>query len=183
MTVFIALLKAVNVGGRGAVRMADLRDICAGLGFGDAETLLQSGNIVFSGEGTAAALASRLGKAVASDLGVRTTVIVRTAAELDKAIAANPFPDVAKADPAYLHVGFLADTAKAGAAGRLAAVKVAREKLVLKDRALFIHYPDGAGRSKVTTAVVEKALGGVAVTARNWNTVTKLQALAAAKGG
>lgn len=182
MTVFIALLRAVNVGGKGMVRMADIRDVCGKLGYGDGQTVLQSGNIVFSAKGAAAKIAASLEAALASDLGLRTTVMVRTAAALDAAIAANPFPDVAKEEPGRLLVGFLSGKPLTDATERLASIKVNRERLSLHGQELFIHYADGVGRSKVTTAVLERALG-VSVTARNWNTVTKLQALVAAKSG
>jgi uncharacterized protein (DUF1697 family) len=91
----------------------------------------------------------------------------------------NPFRAEAKAEPRFLVVAFAAEPPAAGAAGRVAAVKgAAGERLVLSGRELFVHYPVGQGRSKVTNAVIERALG-VPATARNWNTVTKLGAMLA----
>jgi uncharacterized protein (DUF1697 family) len=173
LTRFVALLRAVNVGGTGKIRMADLAALCGALGFVDAATLLQSGNVVFAASGTAAAVAGKLAAGIAAAHGFRPEVIVRTAKEIDAAIALNPFRDEAAADPGHLLVGFTAAKPVAEAAARLATVKVARERLALAGRELYAWYPDGIGRSKVTNAVLEKALG-VPVTARNWTTVAKI---------
>jgi uncharacterized protein (DUF1697 family) len=97
----VALLRAVNVGGRSGLRMADLRAVAEGLGFADVRTLLQSGNLVFAAKGkTAAALESALKAALKQHLGIETDFLVRSAKELEAVIAANPFPDEASTAPA-----------------------------------------------------------------------------------
>jgi uncharacterized protein (DUF1697 family) len=178
LTRFVALLRAVNVGGTGKIRMADLLALCGDLGFADAATFLQSGNVVFSARGSDKAVAKKLADAIEDSHGFRPAVIVRTADELAEVIAQNPFPEAAKTEPNRLLVSFLAGPPAEDATVRIAAVKVDREKLHLAGRELYVHYADGGmGTSKVTNVVLERALG-VQATARNWNTVGKLLVLA-----
>jgi uncharacterized protein (DUF1697 family) len=177
MTVFAALLRAINVAGSGTLKMADLKALCEGIGFRDVRTLLQSGNVVFTATETDKAVAKKLADAIEKNHGFRPAIAVRTAAEIAAAVKGNPFQAETKADPRYVVVGFLADPPTAGAAARIAAVEgAAGERLKLSGHVLYVHYPEGQGRSKVTNAVLERALG-VPVTVRNWNTVTKLAAM------
>ena len=182
MTVFAALLRAVNVGGTGILKMAELKALCEEIGFGDVQTLLQSGNVVFTAKGTDKVVAKKLADAIQKAHGFRPAIAVRTAAEIADAMKRNPFKAETKADPRFVVVGFPAAPPTAGAAGRIAAVKgAAGERLKLSGRELYVHYPQGQGRSKVTNAVLERALG-TPVTVRNWNTVTKLMAMMEAVG-
>jgi uncharacterized protein (DUF1697 family) len=177
MTVFVALLRAVNVGGTSIIRMADLKALCEDIGFGGVRTLLQSGNVVFTAKGSDKAVAKKLADAIEKSHGFRPAIVIRTTGELADAMARNPFPDAAKSEPNRLLVSFLAGPPAKDAAERLAAVKVDKEKLHLSGRQLYVHYADGGmGTSKVGNAVLERALG-VPATARNWNTVTKLKAM------
>jgi uncharacterized protein (DUF1697 family) len=177
MTVFAALLRAVNVAGSGVMKMADLRRLCEKIGFGDVATLLQSGNVVFTAKGTDRTVAKALADAIEKGHGFRPAIAVRTAAEIADAVTGNPFKAETRADPRFVVVGFAADFPTAGAAGRIAAIKgPSGERLKLSGRDFYVHYPEGQGRSKVTNAVLERALG-VPVTVRNWNTVTKLKAM------
>jgi len=170
----IALLRAVNVSGTGAVKMAALRTLGETLGFTNVRTLLQSGNIVFDGaEGSDEALERRWEAAVEEQLGVRTTFMIRKPAEWLAMITANPFEAEAKADPAHLVA--LVAKGNVGAddvAGLRAAIKGA-EKVEAGQRCVYAWYPDGIGESKLTAKLIERHLG-VAVTGRNWNTVLKL---------
>lgn len=175
MTVHVALLRAVNVGGR-VLAMADLRAMLATLGFADAQTLLQSGNVVFSAAGGGAALERLLEQETEKRLKLATHYLVRTGAEWARLIADNPFPREAKADPAHLVVMPLKTApTKAGLAALEGAIP-ARERVEARGRDLYIVYPDGIGRSKLTIALIEKKLA-TRGTGRNWNTVLKLQAL------
>jgi uncharacterized protein (DUF1697 family) len=176
MPVFIALLRAVNLGSHGKVAMAELKAMFEGLDL-PARTLLQSGNVVFSGKGTAKSFEQRLEKASAEKLGLKTDYFVRTAGEWDELIAANPFPKAARDDPSHLVVLALKEAPAASAGKALSAVIKGRETVELGSRAAYAVYPDGIGESKLTNAVIEKHLGTRA-TGRNWNTVLKLQALA-----
>ena len=178
LSTHVALLRAVNVGGRGKVAMADLRAMLAELGFEAPRSLLQSGNLVFRSQPTGAALEARLETQADARLGLATDFLVRTAAEWGDIVAANPYPAMAQDDPSHLLVMPL--KAKPDAAGlrELQAWIPGRETIEAVGRELYIAYPDGIGTSKLTGAVVERRIK-TRGTARNWNTVTKLAALLA----
>ena len=176
MTTHIALLRAVNLGGRTKVGMAELREVFAELGFKDARTLLQSGNVVFSGKGSD--LETKIARAIEKHFGYATDVMVRTAAEWDKIIKANPFPDEAKKDPSHLLVLALTDAPGKAAVEALRAAIKGPERVEAKGKQLYAVYPAGIGRSKLTANVIEGKLG-TRGKGRNWNTVLKLADLAA----
>lgn len=179
MTAHIALLRAVNLPSHNKVSMADLRKLAEGLKLEDAKTLLQSGNLVFRSKGrTPTQLEKLLEDAAAKRLGLETEFFVRSAGEWSEIIAANPFPKEAKSDPSHLVVVCLKDEPGQGVVGVLQRAIVGRETVRAKGRSLFVVYPDGIGRSKLTAALIERKLGARG-TARNWNTVLKLAALAA----
>ena len=178
--VHIALLRAVNVAGHQRVGMAELRGLVEGLGCADVRTILASGNLVFrGGRAKGAALERLLERETTQRLGVATGFFVRTPAELDAVVAANPFPSEAERDPGRLVVMFLRDAPPAAAVRALQAAVTGREYLRAKGNHAYIVYPDGQGRSRLTAAVIEKHLGSRG-TARNWNTVLKLRDLARA---
>ena len=167
----VALLRAVNVGGRSSLKMSDLRAVAEGLGFTEVRTLLQSGNLVFEAEGKKApALEGALKAALRKHHGIETDFLVRSAKELDAIIAANPFRDEAKAAPSRLLVMFLQDHVAATAVQALRDAFKGPEIIGHKGRELYIVYPDGIGRSKLTGSLIEKRLG-TRGTGRNWNTV------------
>lgn len=175
-THYVALLRAVNVGGK-TLAMAALRDFAAEIGLHDPKTLLQSGNLVFTAEGkTAAACEALLESKASKQLGMAIECMVRSAAELDAIVAKNPFPKEAKQDPAHLVVMVLKDKPSATAVAKLEAAIKGRETIKAVGKQLYIVYPDGIGRSKLTIAVIEKTLE-TRGTGRNWNTVLKLAAL------
>jgi uncharacterized protein (DUF1697 family) len=156
---YAALLRAVNVAGN-QLSMADLRSIAEKLGLKKVQTILASGNLVFEGKTTEATLESKL----------HTDVFVRSAADLDAIVGANPFPNEAKDDPGRLVVLFLKST---GDGTTLQKAIKGREIARGKGNQIYVYYPDGQGRSKLTNALIEKTLGTRA-TARNWNTVLRL---------
>lgn len=182
MAVQIALLRAVNVAGNAMVAMAALRAMAEELGF-TARTLLQSGNMVLSGSGkTGAALETLLEAEAKTRLKLDTPFFVRSAVEWQRAIEANPFPEAARDDPGHLLLLTLkAPAGKAEVKSLQAAIK-GRETVAAAGRELYAVYPDGIGRSKLTIAAIEKALG-TRCTGRNWNTVTKLAAAAREAAG
>jgi uncharacterized protein (DUF1697 family) len=161
----VALLRGINLGGRRAVAMADLRAFAEALEFTRVSTLLNSGNLVFESAGKSCAQLERLFEAdCEKHLGLHTEFHVRNAKELRAVIKENPFPAEAKSDPARLVVFFLKKPISVAGL-----VIPGRERVQVKGRHAFVYYPDGQGRSKLT----------LAGTARNWNTVTKLAALTA----
>ncbi|MSP20376.1 MAG: DUF1697 domain-containing protein [Alphaproteobacteria bacterium] len=113
MTAYVALLRAVNVGGRGKVAMADLRALATDLGLANARTLLNSGNLVFGADGTADKIAARLAAETTERLGLTTDFLVRSAQEWRAAIAANPFATAATDDPGHLLLMPLKDASTA----------------------------------------------------------------------
>jgi uncharacterized protein (DUF1697 family) len=178
MTVQIVLLRAVNVGGRGAVAMSDLRDVIAALGFKEARSLLQSGNLMFdAGRQAGPALERLLEREAAKRLELRTDFFVRSVKELDAIVAKNPFRTEARDDPGHLVVMLLKEAPGAEAVEALRAAIKGREVIHAAGRHLYIAYPDGIGRSRLTHAVIEGKLG-TRGTGRNWNTVLKLAELA-----
>jgi uncharacterized protein (DUF1697 family) len=175
----VAFLRAVNVGGTAKIAMAALKALAEEIGLSSPETLLQSGNLVFeAGTKSAGALEKLLEREIAGRLGVETDVMVRTAKDLQATIARNPFPKEANSDPGFVHVHFLKAPASAAQVAALSAAIKGREAVKSAGREVFLHYPDGAGRSKLTGAVVERHLGARG-TSRNWNTVTKLAEMTA----
>jgi uncharacterized protein (DUF1697 family) len=180
VTTCVALLRAVNVGGRKPIAMAELRELAAGLGLRDARTLLQSGNLVFgAGRRGTGPLEGLLERELAARLGLASDVFVRTAGEWHALVAANPFPAEAARDPARLVVVVLREPPAANAVAALRAAIVGRERVEVRGREAHVVYPDGQGRSKLTLPLIEKHLRSRG-TARNWNTVLKLAALTGA---
>jgi uncharacterized protein (DUF1697 family) len=177
MASYIALLRGINVGGRNMIAMGDLREMLAELGFKDAKTLLQSGNVVFDGGRKSAASVERLlEKETAKRLNVAPDYFVRTAEEWDAIVARNPFPKEAEKDPSRFVAICLRDAPKPKDVDALRASIRGPEVVRAVGRELYVVYPDGQGTSKLTNVVIEKALS-TRGTARNWNTVLKLQAL------
>jgi uncharacterized protein (DUF1697 family) len=174
----IALLRAVNVGGRNPVPMAGLRAVFEHLGCADVRTYVQSGNVVFRHPGKAGdTLAARVEAAIAQELGTQTRVILRSPAELARALRASPWAAQAAAAPATVHIAFLAARPRDPHALDGDTATVAPDRFAVHGREAHLWYPNGAGRSKLTNALMERRLG-VSLTSRNWNTVTKLLALA-----
>ena len=179
MTTYVALLRGINVGGHKPVAMADLRDLLTQLGLADARSLLQSGNLVFGANGRTAAQLERLLEAEAEKrLGLQTDFFIRTAKEWKGVVAHNPFRKEATRDPGHLVVMFLKDAPSASAVKALQEAITGREIVRAAGKHLYITYPDGIGRSRLTNAVIDKQLE-TRGTGRNWNTVLKLAALAA----
>ena len=178
MTTYLAFLRAINLAGLKPVAMADLRDLLGQLGFRDPRSLLQSGNLVFGGPARATAALERLLETEAGKrLALQTDFFVRTAEEWKTVVALNPFRDEAKSDPGHLLAYLLKAEPDAKAVKSLQAAIKGPEVVRAKGRQAYIVYPDGVGRSRLTSAMIEKALGSRS-TGRNWNTVLKLAALA-----
>jgi uncharacterized protein (DUF1697 family) len=176
-TTQVAFLRGINVGGHNKVAMADLRELCDGLGLTDVRSVLQSGNLVFRSDRlTDAALESALEAATAKQLGVTADYIVRSGDELRRNVDRNPFPQQAKDDPSHLLVMFLKAAPRAKVVETLRAGIKGRETVAADGKQLYLVYPDGIGRSKLTGTLIERVLG-TRGSARNWNTVLKLLAL------
>lgn len=184
MPTHIALLRGINLAGRNKVAMADLRRVVSSLGHTDVTTYIQSGNVIFTParEKDPAALAGELERAIAAALGVSPRVVVLSRDQLAQIVRDNPYPE--EENPRAVHAIFLGgepgpELADAVAdAQRQAASKGSRDTAQVVGRTLFLHTPDGFGRSELAAALVARA-GRVdsTGTARNWATVTKLLAM------
>ena len=178
MPVYISLLRAINVGGRNKIKMDDLRGTCQSAGLTQPRTHLQSGNVVFASEETdALQLSQRIEDAIEQSHGFRPEVIIRTAAEFKDVLQRDPFPKARREDPSHLLVMFLSTAPRDEAVDGLLQRRQGPEKMIASGRELFLYYPNGIGRSKLTNALVESQLKRTG-TARNWNTVTKLLEIA-----
>ena len=178
MAAIISLLRAVNVTGYNRVKMDALRELYESLGLRGAQTYVASGNVVFRTDAKdTARLQKRIEDAIEKTFGFRTGVVLRSSAELKDIIRRNPFAKRSGIEPNRLVVSFLAGEPGPECQEKIAQIKVGPEEMYLDGRELFIYYAGGMGKSKLTPAVIERALK-VSGTARNWNTVTKLHEMA-----
>ena len=175
MPAYVALLRGVNVGAHNRMKMPALTSLCRELGYTDVVTYIQSGNVVFGSSARRAAAVERaMVSGIEKEFGLKITVLVRTKDELARVARGNPFP---KAEPNRLHVAFLDATPTAARVRALDAFDTAPDEVRVRGREAYLHTPRGYGNSKLSGAFIEKELR-VAATARNWNTVEKLLALA-----
>jgi uncharacterized protein (DUF1697 family) len=172
---YAAFLRGINVGGHNKVPMAELRALLTSLGYADLATHLQSGNAVFSSQAPAAALEREIAEAVATRLGVSCAVMVRTGAELAAAVNGNPLGGEPE-NPSRYFVAFLAALPAPQVIKAIDGVSFEPDALWVRGREAYLWCPAGAAETKLTNAALEKRLG-VAATARNWNTVTKLASM------
>jgi uncharacterized protein (DUF1697 family) len=189
MASHVALLRGINVGGRNKVPMADLREVVASLGHTGVTTYIQSGNVLFStAETDNAKLAGALEAAIEERFGIWASVVVLRRDELAEVLAGNPYLD--EPNPKLVHVVFLnAEPPEAlldriAAAESAVAAKGSRDTVQTVGPALFLHTPDGFGTSelaqtlfRIIAAPAKQKRQGMAATARNWATATKLLSL------
>jgi uncharacterized protein (DUF1697 family) len=177
MATFIALLRAVNVGGTGRLPMKDLKAACEDAGLQKVSTYIASGNVVFGSDKSAAAVKTLLTDLLRKRFGLtKNHVLIRTPERLARVIARNPFADAAAERPNLLMIAFLDGRPHAGAAAALAAFE-GPERMLLDGDHLYVDYAQGVARSRLTPAFLDKALK-VAATARNWNTANTLLKMA-----
>lgn len=169
MRKYVALLRGINVGGHRKVPMAQLRALAEGIGLEEPRTYVASGNLVFSADGTAPELESRLEEAIEQAFGFPVDVIVRSAADWAALADANPFPKESEATPNHvmMTIGKRAATDADAAALRPKAAE--NEKIERRGEALWIWFGNGAGRSKLGAAPAKEVW-----TTRNWRTVEAL---------
>ena len=168
----VALLRAVNVGGR-KLPMAALRALCERIGWEDVATYIQSGNVVFTAAGESEALEATLEKAIAKEFGLEVPVIVRGAAQWARYPEANPFPQAARDEPNRLMLLLAKSAPAAGADAAIQGRARDGEQVKRAGDALWIHFPGGSGNSKLTPSLIDRAVGSPA-TARNYRTVLRI---------
>ena len=172
MNTIIALLRGINVGGHNKLPMRELVQLLESLGLANVKTYIQSGNVVFQSERTdLPALSSEIGTAVQERHGFTPRVLLLSLADFQTAVSQNPFPE-AQDNHKTVHFYFLESAPPNPDLTVLEAVKTESERFALIDTVFYLHAPDGIGRSKLAVKV-EKAMG-VAATARNWRTASKL---------
>lgn len=178
MAVLISMLRRVNVGPHNRIKMDTLRAVYESLGLENPQTYVQSGNVIFrTKEKNLARLSKKIQEAIEKKCKCRPEVILRTTEEIRKAVAASPFAYRPELEPGKILVTFLAGDPPEGTEKSIESFKKYPEELHLKGRELYIYFPNGAGRSKLPWASVDKWLK-VTGTARNWNSVTKMLAMA-----
>ena len=176
MPTFIALLRGINVGGN-PLKMRRLVEICDELGLRNVTTLLQSGNVVFDSDETSAGLSVRMERALAGETRLPVSVIVKSAAQMKKVVAANPFAGDAAIDPYTLHVTFLSEPATKDSLKKLAGINAGMDKFRATSQEIYLHCPMGYGSTKLSNKTIENLLK-MKTTTRNWNTTNKLCELA-----
>ena len=173
MTVYVSMLRAVNVGGTSRIKMDALRAVYESIGLKDVRTLLQSGNVVFrSSLKDRERLVKRITQELERQLELHADVIVRTLAELADIVERGPVLSP-HADPSKLLVMFLSGVPDAAAQAALGKWHKGPEMLEMRGPEIYLYYPEGVGRSKLSGAVIENKLD-MSGTARNWNTLQKL---------
>jgi uncharacterized protein (DUF1697 family) len=176
VTSYVALLRAVNVGGRNRLAMPELRAALTTEGLESVETVLQSGNVLLCSDEAEDALAETIGGTIGESFGLDIEVVVRSAEELAAVAARNPFLEAdPERDPRTLHVAFLARRPTAPAIATLDPHRSPPDGCVVLGREAYLSYPNGSGRSRLTLDYLERSLD-VPGTARNWRTVGRLAA-------
>ncbi len=176
MSAFVALLREVNVGGHNKVPMAALRARLTAVGFGDVQTLIQSGNIVLDADATEAEVGLAVERVLQEAFGVRAPVVVRSAADLLR-IETHPHAGPG-AEEKLLHVGFLGQVPDPATVAALPASPDPAAPFTVRGREVYVHYGNGVARSKLTNDWLDRRLGTPA-TFRNWRTVGRIRELAA----
>ncbi|HVI06888.1 MAG TPA: DUF1697 domain-containing protein [Candidatus Binatia bacterium] len=179
MPIYVAMLRGINVGPHKRIRMDRLRQSFESLGFESVATYIQSGNVVFkAAKQSPAALTKRIEKQLLADFGLAVPVICRTAAEMNAALGGNPFLTQPGADPAKLHVMFLAVPPSDAAAKQFLGSFPAPEAARVVQREIYLYLPHGVSQSNGMKAPAVRILA-VGNTTRNWNTVTQLAKMCA----
>jgi uncharacterized protein (DUF1697 family) len=182
METYLAILRGINVSGQKMMPMKELQSLMEGLHLEQVRTYIQSGNVVFQTEATdVKALAEKIAEKIADQFQFQVPVILRTAGELQAALACNPFLQESQPETDKLHVTFLAEKPTQARIDQVMALPCAPDKCHISGREVFLYCPQGYGRTKLNNAFLEKKLG-VTATTRNLKTVKQLISMAATAG-
>lgn len=172
-TTYLALLRGINVGGKNKLPMKDLRDLFLAAGCRDAQTYIQSGNVIFAADpDVIASLPAVMATGIAERFGYRTPIVLRTVAQLGDVVAHNPYI-AAGADPETLHVLFLADRPQTQRVAALDPDRSPPDAFIVRGQEIYLQLPNGAARTKLTNGYFDAKLATIS-TGRNWRTVTTL---------
>lgn len=177
MTAYIALLRGINVSGKNPIKMADLRILCESLGFTQVSTYIQSGNIIFKADEEHSTLVQRIHDAIAEKYSYDVPVMVYSTEAWQEIVAANPFAETVT-DVKTLHMTLLADEPDDAAIHALAERDFSPDEYQIIGKMVYLHCPNGYGRTKLNNTFWEKAFNTSATT-RNWKTTLKLLELCA----
>lgn len=177
-TTYIALLRGINVGGHRLIKMADLKGMFAAMGFGAAQTYIQSGNVVFQAAEQEQPLRQRIEERIAATFGFPVTVALRTAEELAQVIANCPFAPDALGEDESLYVALLAEAPLPSGIERLLASQTAPDEWRIVGREVYLLYRQSMRITQMTNNLLENRLR-VPATSRNWRTITTLATMSA----
>ena len=175
MKVYISFLRGVNMTGHNSIRMTDLADLYRKLGFKDAETYIQSGNVIFGSDGglNESELGLKIEMGILERFNYKVPVMLRTSQELTDLFTSNPFLEEPRFDPSKMAVIFLHDAPSDNQLQKVANVDYPPDKFKIIGREIYIYCPNGFGRTKIYTNFFEKKMK-VSGTGRNWNTITTI---------
>jgi len=181
MDTCITMLRGINMTGHNTIKMAELTNLFRQIGFTDAETYIQSGNIVFTcHNNNIDDVSSEIRKAILSEFNLNIAVITRTSDEMKKIISANPFLKVSGFDPSKMAVLFLELKPSDAQVLKVTGIDYPPDKFHINDSEIYLYCPNGFGKTKLYTNFFETKMK-VTGTARNWRTVNKLLEMAEKK--
>jgi uncharacterized protein (DUF1697 family) len=182
MTTYVGLLYSIVIDARRRVVMSDLRAIAESLGYRNVRSLVSTGNLVFEADRTAvSAIERKLEKAFADFHGKHVDIIVKSAADWKRLVAANPFPAEAEAEPDRVGIRIMRDPLRPDLADFLRPYQTDGERVELIDGHVWAHYPGQISLSRLAGQLTPKRMGGIG-TARNWNTVKRLGEMVSESG-
>ncbi|MFT3903723.1 MAG: DUF1697 domain-containing protein [Niabella sp.] len=174
MTTYISILRGINVSGHNMIKMDALKRLCAGLGFRNIVTYIQSGNIIFqSKESDTLKLSATIRSAIDKTFSFDVPVITFTTDEIKNVISLNPFISDGTKDISFYHVTFLSDNPLKENIEKLTSIDTKNDRYEIGDKVVYLYCPDGYGRSKLTNSFWESKLKLTATT-RNWKTLNAL---------
>jgi uncharacterized protein (DUF1697 family) len=182
MPVHICLLRGVNMAGHNKIKMTDLKEMFRKLGFPDAETFIQTGNIIFTADSiySSVELTLKIESEIRKGFGLEIAALLRSKGDLERILSSNPFVTLNEFNPARSAVIFLYKELFKKDLEKLAEVDYPPDKFKVIGKEIFIYCPNGFGRTKLYTNFFENKTG-VKGTARNWNTINTLFGLASQK--
>jgi uncharacterized protein (DUF1697 family) len=177
MRTLISFLRGINMTGHNSLRMSDLRELYIKLGFTDAETYIQSGNVIFSSDEFVRDISLKIENAILERFSYKIPVMVRTVQEIKDLFSGNPYINEEKFDPSKMAVLFLHEKPVSSQLDKVKNINYPPDRFEIKDREIFIYCPNGFGRTKLYTNFFENKMGVVG-TARNWKSITTILDLA-----
>jgi uncharacterized protein (DUF1697 family) len=175
MTVYIALLRGINVGGHNIIKMQELKSLFTNIGLEHVQTYIQSGNVLFQSYESPVQLRQRIEKGIHNVFGFSVTVILRTAAEWDQIIRNCPYPVDSLLEGESVHIAFLAERPPQEQVNHLLSFRSEIDEYYMEATEIYLYLSQSIRNSKLATHLQKL---GVPATLRNWKTIIKLQTMA-----